>query len=79
MKEAVLAFEKIMQYQMERAGPIDGVKDEDKKHLFRMLAVIAKTFGSADLEWFCAAETTLNTLFNMKSRHSHEYAKLFID
>ena len=44
-----------------------------------MLNVLAKTFGTQDLEWYCAAETVLNTLFNMKQRVSHEQAKLFID
>ena len=46
MKEAVLAFEKIIQYQISRVGPLDGVKDEDKKHMFKMIAVIAKSFGT---------------------------------
>lgn len=44
-----------------------------------MLNVIGKNFGTQDLEWFCAAETVLNTLFNMRQRVSHEQAKLFID
>ena len=44
-----------------------------------MLSVIGKNFGTQDLEWFCACETVINTLFNMKQRISHEQAKLFID
>ena len=46
MKEAVLAFEKILQHQIEQEGPAEGVKDEDKKHMFKMLAVVAKSFGT---------------------------------
>ena len=45
MKEAVLAFEKILQHQIERDGT-EGVKDEDKKYMFKMIAVIAKSFGT---------------------------------
>jgi len=44
-----------------------------------MISVISNTFGTTDLEWYCACETVLNTLFNIKSRNSNEYAKLFID
>lgn len=44
-----------------------------------MINVVGKNFGTQDLEWFCAAETVLNTLFNMKQRISHEHAKLFIN
>ena len=44
-----------------------------------MLNVVGKNFGTQDLEWFCTAETVLNTLFNMRQRISHEQAKLFID
>lgn len=57
----------------------DGVNENDKTYLFNMISVISHTFGTTDLEWFCACETVLNTLFNIKSRNSHEYAKLFID
>ena len=31
------------------------------------------------MEWFCAAETILNALFNIRSRNSHEYAKMFVE
>jgi hypothetical protein len=72
MKEAVLAFEKIIQEGIKQQGPEKGVTQEEKKHLYQMLNVIAKNFGSQDLEWFCAAETVLNTLFNLKQRISHE-------
>ena len=44
-----------------------------------MLNVVGKNFGSQDLEWFCACETVINCLFNMRQRVSHEQAKLFID
>lgn len=72
MKEAILAYEKIVKHQIDRVGMSDGVTDNDKKHLYQMLNVIGKNFGSQDLEWFCAAETVLNTLFNMRQRVSHE-------
>lgn len=79
MKEAILAYEKIVQHQIDRVGLQDGVTESDKKHLSQMLHVIGKNFGTQDLEWFCAAETVLNCLFNMRQRVSHEQAKLFID
>ena len=44
-----------------------------------MIKVIGKNFGTQDLEWYCAAETILNSLFNLRQRVSHEQAKLFID
>ena len=79
MKEAILAYEKIVQHQINRVGLADGVTENDKRHLYQMLNVIGKNFGTQDLEWFCATETVLNTLFNMRQRVSHEQAKLFID
>ena len=36
------------------------------------------TFGTDDTEWFCATETILNTLFNIKTRNQPEYAKSII-
>jgi len=44
-----------------------------------MISVINSKFGTQDLEWFCAAEAIMNCLFNIKSRNSHEYAKLLIE
>jgi hypothetical protein len=44
-----------------------------------MISIINNKFGTQDLEWFCAAETILNTLFNIKSRNTQEYAKLFLE
>lgn len=55
------------------------VSDEDKTYIFKMISVLNNKFGTQDSEWFCAAETILNTLFNIKSRNSHEYSKLFIE
>lgn len=66
MKEAVLAYEKIVEHQISRVGLQDGVTDNDKKHLYQMINVIGKNFGTQDLEWFCAAETVLNCLFNLR-------------
>ena len=34
MKEAILAYEKIVQHQISRVGLTDGVTDNDKKHLY---------------------------------------------
>lgn len=80
MKEAVLAYEKIINFQVEKTGSVtDGVNENDKTFLFNMISVISNTFGTTDLEWYCACETVLNVLFNIRSRNSHEYAKLFID
>lgn len=79
MKEAILAYAKIIRYQIEKTSVAEGVTENDKTYLFNMISVVSNTFGTSDLEWFCACETVLNTLFAIKSRNSHEYAKLFID
>ena len=79
LREAVQAYEKIVQHQVSQVGIVDGVTDNDKKHLFQMMSVLAKNFGTQDLEWFCAAETVINTLFNMRQRVGHKQAQLFID
>ena len=55
------------------------ISDFDKSYIFKMTKVLGNTFGTNDFEWFCAAETVLNLLFNIKSRMSHEYAKLFLE
>ena len=44
-----------------------------------MISALHNKFGSSDREWFCAAEAITNTIFNLKSKHSHEYAKVFIE
>ena len=54
------------------------ITESDKKYLFQLFGVIITNFGTEDLEWFCAAETILNTLFNIKTRNSPEYAKYLI-
>jgi hypothetical protein len=81
MKEAILCFEKIVINQVEKTkrDVYMAVSDEDKTYIFKMISVLNNKFGTQDSEWFCAAETILNTLFNIKSRNSHEYAKLFIE
>lgn len=50
-------------------GP-NNVSDEDKKFLYQILAVIAKNFGTADLEWYCSAEAVLNAMFELKSKNT---------
>lgn len=44
-----------------------------------MFTIVINRFGTDDLEWFCATETLLNTLFNLKSRNAPEYAKFLIN
>ena len=73
LKEAALAFEKLIENQE------DGASESDKKHLFSMLLVLVKNFGTKDMEWLCAAETILNTLFNVRQRVTHEQAKSFVN
>jgi hypothetical protein len=80
MKEAMLGFNKMIRYQVGKAKDITtSLTEDDKKYMFAMVSVVGKNFGTNDLEWFCATETVLNTLFDTKSRNAHEYAKLFID
>ncbi len=54
------------------------IGDHDKRYLFNLLQVVIKTFGTDDTEWFCGTETILNTLFNVKTRNSPEYARYII-
>lgn len=54
------------------------IGDDDKKYLFNLLQIVIKTFGTDDTEWFCGTETILNTLFNVKTRNSPEYARYII-
>ena len=81
LKEAILAFEKILITQQTKKGTsLDNeITDDQKTYIFKMLSSVNERFGTTDLEWFCAAESILNILFAIKSRNSHEYAKLFIE
>ena len=83
MKEAIIAFEKILVHQSQgkkqSADEQIVITDDQKVYLFKMISVINSKFGTVDSEWFCAAEAILNAMFNIKSRNSHEYAKLFIE
>lgn len=80
LKEALLAYEKIIAHQQlaHKNEPIASIGDQDKKYLFSLLNVVINTYGTDDTEWFCATETILNTLFNLKTRNSPEYAKTLI-
>ena len=78
MKEAILCFDKITQYQSEN-GDKQRVKEADLKYLTEMMAQVIRTFGTEDSEWYCATQTVLNSLFNLKSSFTHEQAKTFID
>jgi len=46
LKESILAYEKIVQHQIEQVGQADGVTENDKRHMYQMLNVIAKNFGT---------------------------------
>ena len=50
----------------------------DKKYLQEFFRVLIQNFGTADLDWFSGAEAILNTLFNIKTKNSPEYARYFI-
>lgn len=85
MKEALLAYEKIIIHQKvqaerkEQSGKkTDNINEEDKRYLFKLFHVILNSFGTDDLEWFCATETILNTLFNIKTNNAPEYASQII-
>ena len=81
IKEALLIFECLLsktKLQVEGESPFDNASDKDKRYLFTMMMVLVKHFGTNDLEWFQAAEAVINALFNLKSRNSHEYARMFL-
>jgi len=81
LKEALLAYEKIMIHKTNISKNLDAastINEEDKKYFFTLLSVVVNTFGTEDTEWFCATETILNTLFNVKTRNQPEYAKSII-
>lgn len=44
-----------------------------------MIKVIARCFGTQDLEWFCTAESIINCMFNLHSKRNPQYAKLMIE
>ena len=70
MKESILAFEKILQGYINSVGPTAGITDSDKRHLLQLLNVVGNNFGTKDMEWFCATETVLNCLFNLRHKFS---------
>ena len=72
MKEAMLGFNKMIRYQVGKAKDITtSLTEDDKKYMFAMVSVVGKNFGTNDLEWFCATETVLNTLFDTKRFIQH--------
>lgn len=78
-KEAVLAFQAILLHEIKETGSFEAsLKESDRKHMFSLLGRIVGTFGTNDLEWFCACEVVINCLFSLKSRNSHEYARHFL-
>ncbi len=46
MKEAILAYEKISQHQVDQIGVAEGITANDKQHVYQMLNVIGKNFGT---------------------------------
>lgn len=78
-KEAVLAFQAILLHEIKENGSFESsLKESERRHMFALMGRIVGTFGTSDLEWFCACESVLNCLFSLKSRNSHEYAKHFL-
>ena len=55
------------------------MKKDDQVYLTEMMAQVIRTFGTEDSEWYCATQTVLNSLFNLKSNFTHEQAKTFIN
>lgn len=81
IKEAMLIYECILNKTLmtsEGEVTFDKASEKDKRYLFQMIFILQKTFGTTDLEWFCAAEAIINTIFNLKSRNAHEYARLLL-
>ena len=72
LKESILAFEKILQGYISSVGPTTGITDSDKRHLLQLLNVVGNNFGTKDMDWFCATETVLNCLFNLRHKFSQE-------
>lgn len=80
MKEAILLFENILIEQSRKSKEVElKISHNDKEYIYKLTRVLSQTFGTSDFEWFCATETVLNMLFSIKSRISHQYAKLFIE
>jgi hypothetical protein len=81
LKEALLAYEKLLHHSIQTSKSPDQqqIGEHDKKYIFSMLNVVINTFGTEDTEWFQATETILNTLFNVKTRNSPEYATHIIN
>lgn len=85
IQEALLTYEKVIIHQMstrrrdanERLSQAS-ISDSDKQYLLQIFKVIINSFGTPDLEWYCATEAILNTLFNIKTKNAPEYAKVFI-
>ncbi len=44
----------------------------------QMITVLTNNFGTNDMEWFCAAEQMLNTLFAIDAKKAPNYARFVI-
>ena len=52
---------------------------DSKMYLYKVMSLVNSQLGTDDLEWFCASQTLVNLLFNIKSAHSYHYAKLMVE
>lgn len=75
-KEAITIFDYIQQH---KKITFDSASREEKSFIFTMIHTLSRCFGVQDLEWFCAAESIINCMFNLHSRNNPQYAKLMIE
>ena len=66
-KEAITIFDNIQKY---KKITFDSASKEEKSFIFKMILALSRCFGTQDLEWFCAAESIINCMFNLHSRNN---------
>ena len=74
IKEAALIF----QHHMSTKESFDHASQPEKEYIFTLVSKVIQHIGTPDLEWFCAMESLVNTLFGLKSKNAHEYGRLLI-
>jgi len=75
-KEAINVFENILKFTKTK---FDDADMDDRTYVFKMFKVLVRCFGTKDLEWFCAIESVINSIFNLHSVNGPQYAKLTIE
>ena len=75
-KEAINVFENILKFTKTK---FDDADMDDRTYIFRMFKVLVRCFGTRDLDWFCAIESVINSIFNLHSVNGPQYAKLTIE